>query len=136
MDGSPGPAGATGATGPNGALSSCWQVDPVAVASGADYFIGPVFSYSSVQIVAVKYWLQSGTNAVVHLRSCGTSTPDDATCTSDVTGFSTGNPATVTTTPTTQTVTPFTLVAGAGFKLWVESVSGTPRNLTYCVFMQ
>jgi hypothetical protein len=46
------------------------------------------------------------------------------------------NPATVTTTPTSQTVTPFTLSAGAGFKLWVESVSGAPRNLTYCVFLQ
>lgn len=99
----------------------------VAVASGdLDFLNGifvPVAPGRTVKLVAARYKINSGTNAVVKLQINGV----------DVTGFTS---MTVTTTATTTDPVDISMADGDRLNLVVISASGTPRNLSFTVYLE
>src|SRR5262249_53440546 len=124
-----GPAGTTGPTGPQGGFSKCYLVDPVAVAVGDDNFLSPIaVNANGTTLTNVWYWVNTG-SATVSVQKC----PGNSSC-ANISGLASlsvsGAAAFASPSGTT------TLDNGDSFKLVVNSVSGSPRNMTVCVYLQ
>jgi hypothetical protein len=105
-----------------------WGISgPVAVASGdTDYilpFFIPVKSGTTVRIIGAKYRINSGTSVTAKLQLDGV----------DATGF-TG--ISITTTAASTTPTAVTVTDGQMLALVVTAVSGSPKNMTFTVFIE
>lgn len=109
-------------------LPHTWGISgPIAVASGDTDFILPFFipemAGTTTKIVAVRHRINSGTSATVKLQLDGV----------DVTGF-TG--ISVTTTDATTNPADVDVTDGQRLALVVTAVSGSPKNLSFTVFVE
>ena len=135
LQGPTGPQGDTGPTGSQGSSFKCFLVDPVALASGDDNFIAPVFVNSPLSVVAARYWLSTGT-ATVAVRDCSSTNPNDTNCNSSNNISGLAGVSVTNTEGTTTLSTPYALAVGHSFKIAVTAVTGTPRNMSFCVYLQ
>jgi hypothetical protein len=122
-------------TGPQGSSFKCFLVDPVAVASGDDYFINPVFVDSPLSVVAARYWISNG-SATVDVRDCSSTNPNDTNCNSSDNISELASVSVTNSEGTTTLTTPHALAVGHSFKIAVTAVTGTPRNMSFCVYLQ
>jgi hypothetical protein len=101
--------------------------DTISVPSSDTDFIPPFFvpapTGQTMKIVGCKYIINSGTSVTAKLQLDG----------SDVTGFTA---ISVTTTAASTTPTAVSVTDGQKLALVVTAVSGTPKNLSFTVFLE
>jgi len=99
----------------------------IKVPSGDTDFINPFFialpSGQTARLVSCRYVINSGTSATVKLQKNGT----------DITGFTS---ISVSTTAASTTPTSVSLTDNDKLALVVTAVSGTPRNLSFTIFIE
>ncbi len=109
-------------------IGHTWAISgEIAVASGDDDFIIPFFvpvpAGQTVKAVAARYVINSGTNCNVKIQKNGV----------DLTGFTN---ITATTTAASTDPADQTLANNDKLALVVNSVSGTPKNLSFTLFLE
>jgi len=94
-----------------------------------------VFVNSPLSVVAARYWLSTGT-ATVAVRDCSSTNPNDTNCNSSNNISGLAGVSVTNTEGTTTLSTPYALAVGHSFKIAVTAVTGTPRNMSFCIYLQ